>query len=108
MYEDIVISDSVKEQLNLKGQKALITGGAGFLGLQFAEAIHEMGGMPVLVDNNNHQLKTAKKHLQKTGVKNYKSYMVDITDEKKCIKVFNRIWKRHYYPILVNLKLLQN
>ena len=103
MYEDIVISDSVKEQLNLKGQKALITGGAGFLGLQFAEAIHEMGGTPILVDNNNNQLKIAKKHLQKAGVKNYKSYIVDITDEKKCIKVFNKIWNENNgINILIN------
>ena len=35
---------------SLKGRKALITGGAGLLGVRHAEAIAEMGGTPVLLD----------------------------------------------------------
>ena len=41
MYEKIKISDSVKEQFDLKGKSAIITGGAGFLGIQFSETIAE-------------------------------------------------------------------
>lgn len=35
---------------SLKGRTALITGGAGVLGIRHAEAIAEMGGIPVLLD----------------------------------------------------------
>lgn len=41
---------SVKDSFDLSGRVAVITGGAGLLGRQHAEAIAEMGGVPVLVD----------------------------------------------------------
>src|SRR5947207_2845389 len=41
---------SVKDLFSLKGRVAVITGGAGMLGVRHAEAIAEMGGAPVLVD----------------------------------------------------------
>lgn len=42
--------NSVKTSLDLTGRVAVITGGAGLLGSKHAEAIAEMGGIPVLVD----------------------------------------------------------
>ena len=41
---------SVKEQYNLEGKVCVITGGSGFLGRQFAEALGEMGATPILLD----------------------------------------------------------
>jgi NAD(P)-dependent dehydrogenase (short-subunit alcohol dehydrogenase family) len=41
---------SVPALYDLSGRVAVITGGAGFLGVRHAEAIVEMGGIPVLVD----------------------------------------------------------
>ena len=41
---------SVKKAFDLKDRVAVITGGAGFLGVKHAEAVAEMGGIPVLVD----------------------------------------------------------
>lgn len=41
---------SVRGRFELKGRVAVITGGAGLLGVRHAEAIAEMGGMPVLLD----------------------------------------------------------
>lgn len=41
---------SVSEMFNLKGRVAIITGGAGMLGVQHAKAILESGGVPVIVD----------------------------------------------------------
>jgi NAD(P)-dependent dehydrogenase (short-subunit alcohol dehydrogenase family) len=38
------------ELFDLSGRVAVITGGAGMLGLRYAEAIAEAGGIPVLVD----------------------------------------------------------
>lgn len=40
----------IKEMFNLSGKVAVITGGAGLLGVQHAEAIAEFGGVPVLID----------------------------------------------------------
>ena len=59
MYEDIVILNSVRKQFDLTGRTAVITGGAGFLGIQFAEAIAEMGGKSLLIDINEKQLAEA-------------------------------------------------
>jgi NAD(P)-dependent dehydrogenase (short-subunit alcohol dehydrogenase family) len=41
---------SVRNTFDLSGRVAVITGGAGFFGVQHAEAIAEMGGSPVLLD----------------------------------------------------------
>jgi NAD(P)-dependent dehydrogenase (short-subunit alcohol dehydrogenase family) len=41
------------KKFSLKNRVAIITGGAGLLGVQHAEAIAEAGGIPVLWDINN-------------------------------------------------------
>lgn len=41
---------NVKDKFDLTGKVALITGGAGLLGVKHAEAIREMGGTPILLD----------------------------------------------------------
>ena len=41
---------SVKAQFDLSGRICMITGGAGFLGRQFAAGLAEMSGHPVLID----------------------------------------------------------
>lgn len=41
---------SVRSAFDLTGRVAIITGGAGLLGGKHAEAIAEMGGLPVLLD----------------------------------------------------------
>mgnify|MGYP002634548109 CR=1 FL=1 len=43
---------SVKKAFDLTGRVAIITGGAGLLGVKHGEAIAEMGGIPVLLDLN--------------------------------------------------------
>ena len=73
MYEDIIIHNSVKKQFDLSGKSAIITGGAGFLGIQFAEAISEMGGYPLLIDINKKGLVAAEKKLKNAGFVNRES-----------------------------------
>ena len=103
MYEDIKIPVSVKKQLDLKGRAALITGGAGFLGIQFAEAIAEMGGKPLLIDINQKQLKIVEKKLRKSGFDNFSTFAVDIADEKSFKDLFYDIWEKHNgIEILIN------
>ena len=43
---------------DLSGKQILITGGAGFLGLHFAEAVAEMGGFPILLDMHPDSLRS--------------------------------------------------
>jgi NAD(P)-dependent dehydrogenase (short-subunit alcohol dehydrogenase family) len=91
MFKDIVIHDSVKKQFDLTGRNAIITGGAGFLGIQFAEAIAEMGGKPILIDNNYSNLKIAGEKLEENGIQNFSIHSVDITDENCLRELFNEI-----------------
>jgi len=50
MSNSLPVADSVKERFDLSGRVAVITGGAGFLGLKHAAALAEMGAVPVLLD----------------------------------------------------------
>lgn len=43
-------SHMVKDAFDLRGRVTIITGGAGLLGVKHAEAVAEMGGVPVLLD----------------------------------------------------------
>ncbi|MGH9970710.1 MAG: SDR family oxidoreductase [Pyrinomonadaceae bacterium] len=49
---------SVRASFDLTGRVAVITGGAGLLGVRHAEAIAEMGGIPVLVDIDGNGART--------------------------------------------------
>ena len=53
------VGSSVRATFDLTGRVAVITGGAGLLGRQHAEAIAEMGGVPVLVDIDGEQAAAA-------------------------------------------------
>jgi NAD(P)-dependent dehydrogenase (short-subunit alcohol dehydrogenase family) len=53
------------EKFNLSGKTALITGGAGLLGIEHASALLESGAQVVLTDINTKSLKSAQKKLSK-------------------------------------------
>lgn len=98
------MNTSIKKMLDITGRVAIITGGAGFLGLQHAEAIIEGKGIPVLVDINKNALEQAAKYLKEHyGAKEILTIVANISkkDEvekmvKETIKKYNRI------DILVN------
>lgn len=54
---------SVKAAFDLKGRVAIITGGAGLLGMKHAEAIAEMGGISVLLDLKGEKAKACAKEI---------------------------------------------
>lgn len=65
---------------SLKGRTAVITGGAGLLGVRHAEAIAEMGGTPVLLDLPSDSLAVKAKELAAGfGVEAF-DIAADITD----------------------------
>jgi NAD(P)-dependent dehydrogenase (short-subunit alcohol dehydrogenase family) len=57
---------SVRESLSLEGCVAIVTGGAGLLGVKHAEAVAEMGGIPVLADIRGEAAVSAARKLAKT------------------------------------------
>jgi len=49
----------VKEMMKITGKTAIITGGAGLLGIKHAEAIAEAGGIPIILDINELKISEA-------------------------------------------------
>ncbi len=71
---------SVKEVFDLTGRVAIITGGAGLLGMKHAEAIAEAGGCPVIADLDGERATSAAKALcARYGVDSL-GVRVDVTD----------------------------
>ncbi len=62
-------SNTLPELFDLTGRVAIVTGGAGMLGLRHAEAIAEAGGTPVLADLSSEALEAGVERLrERTGV----------------------------------------
>ena len=94
MKYNIKIDESVKKQFELKEKNAVITGGCGFLGSQFAETISEMGGNPIIIDNDIKHIDNLKNKLKKFGVNNLVYYSCDITSENQVKEVLKDIKKK--------------
>jgi NAD(P)-dependent dehydrogenase (short-subunit alcohol dehydrogenase family) len=93
---------TVKEQLDLTGKNIVITGGAGFLGLHFAEGIAEMGGLPILIDLENDSLEKASLSLKEKGF-DTSCHALDITSADKVIEAFDEIIHTHsHLDCLIN------
>lgn len=94
---------NVKDQFDLTGRVAVITGGAGLLGVKHAEAVAEMGGIPVLADVDAARAKaaaaaiTARYGVPATGQK------VDITKTASVKKFRDQLLRRYgRVDILIN------
>lgn len=70
---------SVKKQFDLTGKKIAITGGAGFLGGHFAEAVAEMGGVPLLLDINPAEIEKTIGRLAQLGFTAH-GFVLDLTN----------------------------
>lgn len=89
---------SVLNSFKLDGQVIIITGGAGLLGSEYAKAVAESGGIPVVADINIDEAeKVVKKITAETGSRALAIH-VDVTDKdsvktmaKKTLKQFGRI-----------------
>ena len=93
---------TVKEQLDLTGKNVVITGGAGFLGLHFAEGIAEMGGFPILIDLENDSIEKASLSLKEKGHDTF-GHALDITSADKVTEAFNEIIHKHsHLDCLIN------
>lgn len=89
---------TVKNTYTLNNKVAIITGGAGLLGMKHAEAIAEMGGFPVLLDINQKKASTNAKIIRETFGVECIGLRADITNrtslekaKKIILEKFNRI-----------------
>jgi len=85
---------SVKKQLDLTDKIIVITGGAGFLGMNFSEAVAEMGALPVLLDINEKDIKEAVNILSKKGYKS-DGFVINITDKNDVQRVIKNIEEKY-------------
>lgn len=69
---------SVREQFELRDRVAVITGGAGFLGGHFADALGELGATPVIVDVDAERVRDAVMRLRDAGLAAH-GWPLDIT-----------------------------
>ena len=89
--------------MKITGKTAVITGGAGLLGLKHAEAISEAGGIPIILDINKAKIDEAV-HIIKTKYKvdclGFKCDITKIEDLRSCKKEILK--KYNTIDILIN------
>jgi len=94
---------SVRAQFELSGAVAVITGGAGFLGVQHAEALAEMGATPILLDRDPAALARAQERVLTVPGARCDSALADITDAGGLTSAVDAIIRRHgSIDILIN------
>jgi len=82
-WVEVMTAPPVSNIFRLDNRVVVITGGAGLLGRQHAEAIAAFGGTPVLLDNDLTRLEEAVSELSEILETNIHSKVVDITSEEE-------------------------
>lgn len=84
----------------------IITGGAGLLGLKHAEAVLDGGGIPVLLDISETELKKAKGYLLEKytdGKKTVECFKTDITKKEEIEKTAKKVLEKYgHIDVLIN------
>ena len=94
---------SVKQSFNLKDKIAIITGGAGKLGSQHAEAVAESEGIPILLDLDKVTGQEKATMIAKKYGIDCQYFECDITDESQLKNINNSlINKYNQIDILIN------
>lgn len=87
----------------LKGKACIITGGAGFLGKKYAEAIIDADGIPVILDIDQEKINETISSLKNQYQKEIVGFKVDITNMKALEEVKENILNRYRrIDILIN------
>lgn len=71
----------IERNFDLTGRVAVITGGAGLLGVRHAEAVAELGGIPVLIDVDKDRAEQASAEIEKKYGGKSVAMAIDITSE---------------------------
>jgi NAD(P)-dependent dehydrogenase (short-subunit alcohol dehydrogenase family) len=86
---------NLKSELSLTGKVVVITGSAGFLGVRHAEAIAEMGGVPVLTDIDGEGAEAAAAQVGARYGGETMSLRMDVTDLTAVEKAKDQILDRY-------------
>jgi NAD(P)-dependent dehydrogenase (short-subunit alcohol dehydrogenase family) len=81
---------NVRDRFDLTDRVAVITGGAGLLGVKHAEAVAQMGGTPVLVDIAADRAEAAAEALAASGRRPALGLAADITQPDQVTEVLSR------------------
>ncbi len=81
---------TVRDQFDLNGRVAVITGGGGLLGGKHADAISEMGGIPVLLDVNGEKAQARAAAISARGGKAL-GLQTDVTQAVQISQALSRI-----------------
>lgn len=93
----------VLSKFNLDEKVAIITGGAGLLGVKHAEAIAEANGIPVLWDINSQTVQHRSREIVERYGVSCLGMSVDITDPENVKNGVNEVLKTlHRIDILIN------
>ncbi|MFH1409373.1 MAG: SDR family oxidoreductase [Nanoarchaeota archaeon] len=88
-----MVNTSVAGRFRLDGKVIIITGGAGLLGRKHAEAVAEMGAIPVIWDVDEKAAKDAADGIRHAFKGKALGMGCDITDERSILKAFARVLK---------------
>jgi len=80
---------TTQDLMDMKGRCALITGGAGHIGLAIAESLAEHGALLVLVDRNQDALNSAAKHLKERNGTEVKLVLADLETGRQAPALVN-------------------
>ena len=88
---------------DMTGRVAIITGGAGLLGVKHAQAIAKSGGVPVLFDIHQASAEARAKEIAAEYQVEASGFAVDITDENAVQRSLDLVMSRHgRVDILIN------
>jgi NAD(P)-dependent dehydrogenase (short-subunit alcohol dehydrogenase family) len=94
---------SIKEAFDLTGRVAVITGGAGLLGIKHSEVIAELGGVPILVDLDKTKVEAAAKSIAEKYETDIFGWATDITSSEAVEKLKDKVMDRFgRVDILIN------
>jgi NAD(P)-dependent dehydrogenase (short-subunit alcohol dehydrogenase family) len=94
---------SATDQFGLAGRVAVITGGAGFLGVRHAEAIASAGGIPVLVDIALDRATARARKIEADHGVPASAIVADITDPAAVRSILDEVQARYgRLDILIN------
>ena len=85
---------SPESLFDLRGRVALITGGAGHLGGEFARALGGAGANVVVVDVDQPRVTARVQQLTSDGLENVSGIVADVSDEASVTKCFSEVRDR--------------
>ena len=85
----------IAQKFNLQGKVFIVTGGAGLLGLNHAQAIAENGGTVVILDLDLQKAEEAANSIQSSYRTKSYGYRCDITNEDEILNVCEYTKKLH-------------